>query len=100
MVADRGETIHIPIPGSAEVQDVDTNNFTSVDANASGMDVKLDKWRETRPIKITDRLLSLSHEDVIQLFVDRMAEALLADVEAALIAEAMTFNRKFSQRNW
>ncbi len=91
LVASKGETVHATLPAKATVQDVDTTTPSSVDASATSIPVTLDKWRETKPIKFTDKMNSMSEVDLVQLYAMPMAEAIIEDVEKALISTAETF---------
>ena len=91
VVAAKGEIVHVVRPDVATVIDVDTANFTSEAANPAGVSVTLSNWKHTTPKAITDKVMSMSYVDLVSLYMEPMAQGLIADIEKALIAQAATF---------
>ncbi|MBN9658634.1 MAG: hypothetical protein J0H49_10685 [Acidobacteria bacterium] len=85
-VANQGDTVKVILPETPTVQDAG-GVFAADAASPSVIDVKLDKWRETKPIKVDMATISKADRDVLGLYATPIAEALMGDVEAAILAE-------------
>jgi hypothetical protein len=93
VVATKGEIVHVVRPEVSTVIPVDTNpaNFTSVAANPEGVNVTLGNWVKTMPKSITDKVMSMSYVDLVNLYMEPMAQGLIKYIEQDLIAVAAGF---------
>lgn len=92
-IAERGDTINLKRPGLASMQDAG-GVFNSVEMPAEKVSVVLDKWRETVPWSIDDKTISLaqnSPEELIRIAIIPQAEAIVAELEAAITARYVDF---------
>lgn len=86
IVAARGDVINTRMPGRIATRDVNlANPFSSAEPTADNVQIKLDRWVETIPYKIDDKTKSLSIVDLIRLFIEPAAEAMVQEVETSLI---------------
>src|ERR1041385_3675181 len=63
MFASKGEKVTILTPDAAVVEEGDAA-FASNDANPGNVTVELDKFKRTKPIKISDKVASMSAIDL------------------------------------
>jgi hypothetical protein len=89
MVAQKGESVSVISANAATVEDGDAT-FDPDAAAPTNVVVVLDTWKRTIPIKLGDKIDSLSSVDLTQIYAEPIAEALLGTVEGAIMTTAMT----------
>jgi len=86
IVAARGDVINTRMPGKIATRPVNLAvPFSATEPGADNVQIKLDQWVETVPYKIDDKTKSLAIVDLVRLFVEPAAEAIVQVVEEALI---------------
>lgn len=89
-LVEQGDTVNVSIPTACTMQDVSTTAFTSDDIAMTNVPVVMDKWRQTKPIKITDKILQMSAPQLINNYITPMAQEIVVDIEKSLIAALAT----------
>ena len=90
VLASVGESVTILTPEAAVVED-GSAAFDSADATPTGVKVTLDQWKRTKPVKIGDKIASMSAIDLANIYAEPIAEALVGQVESDLMTAALTF---------
>ena len=89
-VANQGESVVVIMPEAPTMQNAG-GGFAADAANPSTATLTLDKYRETKPIKVDLKSMSLADRDVLAMYAKPIAEAIRLDLEAAILAEVLTF---------
>ena len=89
LFASKGEKVTILTPDAATIEEGDAT-FASADANPGNVAVLLDKFKRTKPIKVSDKIASMSAVDISAIYAVPIAEALVGQIESDLMTEAMT----------
>lgn len=83
-IANRGDIVNTRMPGKIVARDRD-GNFVSAVPKAENVPVVLDRWVECEAIKIDDKVQSVSMLDLVRLYINPAAEAIIEAVEGAIV---------------
>jgi hypothetical protein len=89
-VSSQGESVTVVMPETPTMKDAG-GVFASAAATPSTVTLKLDKYRETLPIKVDLKSMSLADRNVLAMYATPIAEAIRLDLEAAILAEVVAF---------
>lgn len=94
-VANRGETVTVILPETPTMQDAG-GVFAADDASPTTVDLTLNEWRETKPIAVDMKTLSLADRPVLNIYAKPIAQAITDDLEAAILAELVKFTTYYT----
>lgn len=89
-IASMGDSVTVVMPETPSVQNA--GGVFSADAvNPSTVTLVLDKWRETKPLKVDLKTIALADRPVLAMYAKPIAEAIRMDLEAAVLEELKKF---------
>lgn len=89
-IANQGASVNVIMPETPAMQDAGAA-FAADAATPTTVKVTLDKFRETKAIKVDMKSLSLADRNVLAMYAQPIAEAIRLDLEAAILAEVLGF---------
>ena len=84
-VSAKGESVTVIMPETPPTQDAG-GAFNPVAVNPTTVTLKLDKWKETQPLSVDMKTLSLANDNVLAKYSTQIAESIRSEVEAAILA--------------
>lgn len=85
----QGEKVTILTADAVEIEE-GSAAFASNDSAPGSVIVTLDQFKRTKPIKLSDKVQSMSAVDLSRIYAEPIAEGLVGTIEGALMTAAMT----------